>query len=1116
MVLTETSSEMIGRRYQLQHKLGVGGMGAVYAATDRLTGEMIALKRVSARRASLDNASLRLALTREFQTLATLRHPNVIGVLDYGFDGLRQPYFTMALLDGAASVREVGRHLPLMRKLDLLLQLLQALVYLHRRGIIHRDLKPDNVLVTAEGQVKVLDFGLAVANARRGLEQYAGTLRYMAPEVLYGEPPQPASDLYSVGVMAYELLTGHHPFTGNTAQELLNSILSHQPDMTGIDILTSGELRHQARRAQAAPAPSEDTVRYPAGAMAPERTPDTADTWVQDDLPTTVIDPQAFTQGRALPDTAPESNNPFVRILQKLLAKYPERRYQSARDVIDDLRAAMGEPVPPESADIRESFLQSARFVGRAQELDQLAAGLSDAIMGTGSLWLVGGESGVGKSRLLDELRTVAMVEGVAVLRGQAVREGGLPYQMWREPLRHLLLSLPVSLADAAVLKQVVPDMDRLLEQPVPDAPALEAGDAQERLLITLGRLFEAYARANPGGVLVLLEDVQWAAESLYVLNRLHPLLFDLPLMVVCSYRNDEAPHLPAQVEGGRVLPLQRLSPDSIADLSESMLGAAGRNPEVVALIQRETEGNVFFMIEVARALAEEAGELDRIGLQPLPARVFAGGIQTLLQRRLDRVAPEYRPLLQWAAVHGRQVDMAVMAALAGADAVDDWLTACANAAVMDAQDGRWRFAHDRLREQVLASLPEPARPALYQQVAEAVEAVYAGETDAQAAVLAHLWRHTGHHAKTYHYTRMAADAAHDISAYTDAERFYSRALTMVLNGDVAYAASEEISLRIRLGEIAGALSQYERANEALETALALARSAESPHQSAEALIGLGWVTLRQGDVSRARWQSEEAFELVRGRGDAALLVEASHLNGLIDVIEGRYEDAEELLSACLPLAQTLPDRRYAADVLNTLGTVEERLGRHAQATALLTEALHLATALGNRNLAASVGANLGRLSHAQGQDAEARAYFEEALRRFRLVGNVYDEASALSSLGFIALEHGDLDGSLALLQESVDVSLRIGAAPVTLVALSGIARLLSVVGEKTRAAELLGLVLTRAADADVERAAIPLLNALGEQVPPDVLDAALERGKARRLESVAEDIQILTRAVMR
>src|SRR5689334_4408609 len=185
-MLSAAKLHVVGRRYLLHDLLGQGGMGAVYRATDRLTGQVVALKRVIPETAEIDFSSsynledFRLALAQEFKLLASLRHPHIIGVLDYGFetginDEERQPYFTMELLENAQNVLDATKDLSLNQKFELLIQALQALSYLHRRGILHRDLKPGNMLVS-NGQVKLLDFGLSVMRDRADYEHMtAGT-----------------------------------------------------------------------------------------------------------------------------------------------------------------------------------------------------------------------------------------------------------------------------------------------------------------------------------------------------------------------------------------------------------------------------------------------------------------------------------------------------------------------------------------------------------------------------------------------------------------------------------------------------------------------------------------------------------------------------------------------------------------------------------------------------------------------------------------------------------------------------------------------------------------------------------------------------------------------------
>ena len=203
---------MISSRYQTEDMIGQGGMGTVYRATDRLTGNTIALKRVFVPQdeTSQTEQAHRVALAKEFQLLANLRHPHIVSVLDYGFDDTQQPYFTMTYLANAQTILEAGANQPFDYKIQLIQQLLQALAYLHRRGILHHDLKPQNILV-ADGQVKVLDFGLASAGAEK-ITSSGGTPYYVPPEIWDGQRYSEAADLYSVGVLAYELLAGIHPF----------------------------------------------------------------------------------------------------------------------------------------------------------------------------------------------------------------------------------------------------------------------------------------------------------------------------------------------------------------------------------------------------------------------------------------------------------------------------------------------------------------------------------------------------------------------------------------------------------------------------------------------------------------------------------------------------------------------------------------------------------------------------------------------------------------------------------------------------------------------------------------------------------------------------------------
>lgn len=222
-------------RYRILGTLGRGGMGVVSHAYDRLLGHDVALKQIlyqtDAGKGRVSRSVSRLAaLTREFQTLARLRHPHIISVVDYGLDEHGKPFFTMDLVEGAVSIVQAGRRADERTRLRLMVQLLHALHFLHRRSLIHRDLKPSNVLV-ADDAVKVLDFGLSAAvEALRGDCTVAGTLHYLAPEVLQGDPPSSLSDLFAVGIIGYHVLTGRRPFEGSGAR-VRRAIVGEDPDL---------------------------------------------------------------------------------------------------------------------------------------------------------------------------------------------------------------------------------------------------------------------------------------------------------------------------------------------------------------------------------------------------------------------------------------------------------------------------------------------------------------------------------------------------------------------------------------------------------------------------------------------------------------------------------------------------------------------------------------------------------------------------------------------------------------------------------------------------------------------------------------------------------------------
>ena len=319
--------------YEIVALLGAGGMGEVYRARDPRLGRDIAVKVLPEDMASAPDRLARFE--REAKTVAGLNHPNIV-VLHSIEEVAGTSFLTMELVEGRSLADLVTPGgLPLAQMLDLAIPLADALVAAHERGVVHRDLKPANVMVTREGRVKVLDFGLAkltqpepdlenmqavtMAAPPSSAGELVGTAPYMAPEQILGGPVDPRTDLFSFGILVYELATGRRPFAGQTLWEVSSAIIRESP-------------------------PSLTSVRT--------------------DLP-----------------------GEFAHVIERCLEKQPRERFQTALDVLNELRSVRrmlerGEPAPRPTSD-KIASIAVLPFVNRSPSADDeyFSDGLADELL---------------------------------------------------------------------------------------------------------------------------------------------------------------------------------------------------------------------------------------------------------------------------------------------------------------------------------------------------------------------------------------------------------------------------------------------------------------------------------------------------------------------------------------------------------------------------------------------------------------------------------------------------------------------------------------------------------------------------------------------------------------
>lgn len=1037
-------------RYQLGDRLGGGISGTVYRAYDRLTGQVVALKRLT-QAAISTHANSRQRLAQEFSILAALRHPHIVKVFDYGFGRAQpgeplQPFFTMELLDGSQTITEATRSLSQADRLHLLLQVLQALTYLHRCGVLHRDLKPSNILVDADGMVRLIDFGLASASHHDAPD---GAIAYMAPELLSRHAgASVATDLYALGITAYELLTGQ-------------------------------QRAHTCQQGAGQPKTGELIVR-----MREER-----------------IDWSAFDPSLA-------------DALARLTAHEPADRFPDAQTAAEALCAAVGWPAPQETDSQRESFLQSARLIGRTAELAQLQDALRQTLAGHGSFWLIAGESGVGKSRLIEALRTRAQVAGALVVSGQAVQNGEMPYRVWREPLRRLVLSVPLEKFEAGALKPLIPDIDDLLGCAIEEASSLGTQSDAYRLLMNIRSVIIAYC--NPDGhqppLVILLEDLHWAKESLKVLEHISALCKRLPLLIVGTYRDDEARHLDGKFDAASSIRLNRLNDAEIVQFSEAMLGAAGHAPALLDLLRRETEGNAFFIVELVRALAEQAGSLAAIAHLPLPDQVLTGGMRQIIHRRLARLPEQARTLLKLAAVVGREIDEPVLRELFSRlypdEALADmqvntfrtresvqikYLMASAAAGVLELQRGQWRFTHDKIREALLSEISAQERPTLYRIAAEVIETIYPGTT--HTMTLMQQWRTAGNVTKELHYAQLVAHQYIALSRYRELRKLCHH----VLEDHAAHPDTNAQGIFLdHLAHAHFALSDYDRAQEQYIHNLEFARITGDPRREAAALYGLGIIAEKRGAFVLAVRDLNASLDIRRQLNDAEGMAAALLALGIVYCKLGNLDQARHYLDQSIALRQHMGVFTGVARAHTWLGTVAAIQRDFATAHHHLRHALSAAEKDSDRMSSLAAHNHLGWVMELQHDFDGAVIHYTDSLALAEEIGSLWDATNTRLNLLFVRLQRGQLEQIPAHLHDILGQATDLKANRIVLEALIAHGLYWTLMGEAEEAAQLAGLILEDPLHNtfDVRSRLDLLLRHLTVALPHARLDDALARGR--------------------
>lgn len=840
--------------YRILGLLGRGGMGVVCRGQHRETGEVVAVKTVRA-----PSAILLACIRREIHALSRLRHPGVARIVGEGLhEGM--PYYAMELYEGetlrgqldrvwsrgvhersglyatisAAVLTEArvptARMAPargvalgmdqLAAQLTLIRNACEILSFVHGEGAVHGDLKPDNLLVRPDGRPVLVDFGIASSPSSGGRddigagEAQGGSLTYMAPEQVRGELLDARTDLYALGVILYEALTGRAPFLGATAAAIRYQQLSeapsppsqYNPDVPAA--LDSLVLQLLAKRPDDRLGYAQDVSEALAALGVPA-----------DAFPERTARPRAYLYRSDLVGRT-EALGTLVDALDHASTGRGGRYYLSGESGIGKTRLAM----------------EVARFAAR--ERMAVIAGQCAPL-----------------APLLGPFRPLLQAVANAARAGVAAVA-----EVVSGPAGKLLAAYEPTLA---ALPMVVSQSE---------PAALPPDSARARLFEALGQVTMTLATVRP--VLLVLDDLQWADElSIGALASFAAKgANSWPVVILGTYRTeDRSAELAALVsaDGAIDVALGRLDFKAVAAMVSGMLALREPPDDLVGFLSEQSDGNPFFVAEyLLAAIAEGLLTRDGAGRWVLHAReggadVLASAVPLprslaeLVKRRLDTLGEAAGRLVARASVLGREIDSTLLAASAGLPD-DTLLEALEELRVRQVLEvpapGRLRFVHDKIRETAYEQLAPEERRALHRTAAFALQA--------QAAEVAEAWPNLGHHFaragipdRASHYLARAADRARAGYANVDALQLYRAALRE------GRAASQPLGrLCESIGEMLAQVGRHDEARLAFQDALREPPELDRLGQSRlHRKIGKTLERLHRADEALAAYDAAEA-----------------------------------------------------------------------------------------------------------------------------------------------------------------------------------------------------------------------------------------------------------------
>lgn len=870
--------EKLSNRYEILKKLGSGGMGDVYLAYDPLLEREVAIKLV--KKAIMD-ATSEERFRREIRLIAKMDHSSIVSIYDTGeYQGVL--FIVMAFMPGKTlRVLLEEQSLTIKDIINIGIQVAEALEYSHSQQVIHRDIKPENIMITQEQnfRVRVMDFGLAIVfNDTRITESgiLIGTMSYLSPERIKGGDIDGRSDIYSLATVLYQCLVKTLPFSGE-GYNLLYEIVYDKP------------------------------------------------------RPLRFLDPNISEELEA--------------IILQCLEKKPENRFQNARDLaraLEQCRLTPQHTYQPPPLPICSPAItvqsQANKFVGRVKEITELRQGLLTSSMGECKFFLIGGETGIGKSRLLSEFEHIAKEQGFSILHGRFMEQDkAFAYQGFCEVIQEyfrlkmttnsflitkfsdLIAELPSLFPFFQENLKIEFPSSRLSSLTVNNMANLTASnkiqqfDDKNHIFDLLARIFARIAETSP--IVILIEGLHNADVSIDALQYIIRRLALTPIFIVGTYRTTEVRKDHPIVKMLRsfeddkhfsLITLQPLSLQEYSNLLETLTSNSSLDNKLINNLYQTTEGNPYFTKEIVCSLidskafvSDPSGCLRPLNDLILSSRTIPITIQQTIEHRISQLPENLQESLSIISILGKTFNLRDLEILFGSEIdLDSMIEQLLEYSFIE-QERRvnkeyFCFSSAIVRDVVYKLLPRKKKKLLHKKYAEKLEVLYSKRLESVYSQLLHHYSQADIASKVVDYAlKLAQNSLYALSPETTLRA--ARVALDFLEDDSDLLLEAE--LRVLLAQAHRLLKNIDEAFKELNNAVKIFEQEKQDSKAINTIIIAAETAWESRRIDQTILWVEKGLKAAQPLNHTPSLRKLFFLGATVANLHGEYQRAKEYLS---------------------------------------------------------------------------------------------------------------------------------------------------------------------------------------------------------------------------